>query len=76
MIVFGTEGDRLVDTGYRVYRSVIPTQKLLDAGVSTDVSQVQARVWMGRDKVHHNVASFLHDDAKAAEEHRELSNCE
>ena len=51
MTVFGAQADRLVDTGYRVYRSVVPIQGLLDANPHIEKSHLQSRLWMGDNKV-------------------------
>ena len=51
MTVFGAQADRLVDTGYRVYRSVVPIKGLLDVNPHIEKSHLQSRLWMGDNKV-------------------------
>ncbi|KZV73524.1 FAD/NAD-P-binding domain-containing protein [Peniophora sp. CONT] len=48
--VFGAKGDHLVDTGSRIYRGLVPMQRLLDAGLSENTIRPIPRCWMGKDK--------------------------
>ncbi|VDC07606.1 unnamed protein product [Peniophora sp. CBMAI 1063] len=50
MQVFGAKGDRLVDTGSRIYRDLVPMQRLLDAGLKEDAIRPSPRCWLGQDK--------------------------
>ncbi|KZV72615.1 FAD/NAD-P-binding domain-containing protein [Peniophora sp. CONT] len=48
--LLGTKAARLVDTGTRAYRAVVPMQRLLDAGIREEVFRLKPRIWMGHDK--------------------------
>ena len=61
LAVFGAEGDRLVDTGRRCFRNVVPMQRLLDAGITKDA--VAPRCWMGPYKVRDYILSLPHTNA-------------
>ncbi|VDB95787.1 unnamed protein product [Peniophora sp. CBMAI 1063] len=75
MKVFGAMGDRLVDTGTRAYRGLIPAQRLRDAGIKDEMLRPWPRGWLGKDQ-HiisypiqdgsiHNVVAFSTDFANA-----------
>ncbi|VDB94406.1 unnamed protein product [Peniophora sp. CBMAI 1063] len=51
MKVFGAKGDRLVDTGTRAYRGLIPAQRLRDAGIKDEMLRPWPRGWLGKDQV-------------------------
>ncbi|KZV73541.1 FAD/NAD-P-binding domain-containing protein [Peniophora sp. CONT] len=48
--VLGEQGERLVDTGSRTYRQIVPMQRLLDAGVKEELLRPQSHIWLGSDK--------------------------
>ena len=52
MVVLGEKGDKLVDTLCRAYRTLVPMQTLLDAGVDPKILEPHTRCWMGNGKVH------------------------
>ncbi|VDB92183.1 unnamed protein product [Peniophora sp. CBMAI 1063] len=47
--IFGSEDERLVDTGACAYRGQVPTKDLLEAGIPEETLQ-SALLWMGADK--------------------------
>ncbi|VDB92175.1 unnamed protein product [Peniophora sp. CBMAI 1063] len=71
-LVLGPKGDRLVDTGHRCYRNLLPIQRLMEAGVNTNA--LVPRCWMGSrkhlvsypigDGAMYNMAAFATDLSK------------
>lgn len=43
--------DSLVDTLCSAYRTLVPMQRLIDAGVDREILKPHSRCWMGNDKV-------------------------
>ncbi|VDB92178.1 unnamed protein product [Peniophora sp. CBMAI 1063] len=72
--VFDEGGDRLVDTLCRAYRTLVPMQRLLDAGINPKLLEPHTRCWMGNGKyilmypissnTMLNIAAFVTDYSK------------
>lgn len=52
IVVFGSEGDRLVNTGTSAYRALVPTERLRAAGIKEELLKPIPRGYLGQDKVY------------------------